>query len=170
MIAKHSSIFSGWNVANRITWRNSIIGRILPLWAGDFLGVFNMAIVFVLYGAILVLALWLPGAASTGAVIAFTVLYGIPLGFFGAAIPALVARISDIREIGVRIGMTFIMNGIAGLLGNPLSSLLIGVGHTTGARAYDGFKIFCGVAIVISAIFFVLARVRHGGWSIMKMV
>ncbi|ROV91646.1 hypothetical protein VSDG_07941 [Cytospora chrysosperma] len=148
----------------------SIIGRILPLWAGDFLGVFNMAIVFVLYGAILVLALWLPGAASTGAVIAFTVLYGIPLGFFGAAIPALVARISDIREIGVRIGMTFIMNGIAGLLGNPLSSLLIGVGHTTGARAYDGFKIFCGVAIVISAIFFVLARVRHGGWSIMKMV
>lgn len=59
---------------------------ILPLWAGDFIGIFNIAIIFALYGAVLVFGLWLPGSGSTSASNAFTVLYGVLIGFFGVSI------------------------------------------------------------------------------------
>ncbi|KAI0009453.1 major facilitator superfamily domain-containing protein [Xylariaceae sp. FL0662B] len=148
----------------------SIFGRILPLWAGDFLGIFNVATIFILYGAILVLALWYPDPNSTSAVIAFSALYGAPLGFFLAAIAALAAEISDIREIGVRIGATFLVNGIAGLISNPLAGLLIGASGTTGAASYNGLKLFCGLAAVVAGILFASTRVCHGGWKLNKKV
>ncbi|KAK5628285.1 hypothetical protein RRF57_004000 [Xylaria bambusicola] len=149
----------------------SIIGRIVPLWAGDHLGVFNMATIFVFLGAILVLALWVPGAGSSGAVIAFTVLYGLPLGYFVATIAALVAKISDIREIGVRVGATFFVNAVAGLVGSPLAGLLIGVGNwSSGPEEFRGLQIFCGLAILVSALLFGLTRVYTGGWSVTKRV
>ncbi|KAI0379434.1 major facilitator superfamily domain-containing protein [Hypomontagnella monticulosa] len=127
----------------------SVLGRIFPLWAGDYIGPFNMVTIFVLYGAVLVLALWLPGAANTSAVIAFAALYGVPLGLFSAAIPALVARISDIKEIGYRVGTTFLINGIAGLIGNPIAGLLIGAGWTEGPQSYNGLRLFCGLAMIV---------------------
>ncbi|KAI0180670.1 major facilitator superfamily domain-containing protein [Hypoxylon sp. FL1284] len=148
----------------------SIIGRVFPLWAGDYLGPFNMVTIFVLYGAILALALWIPGAANTGAVIAFAALYGVPLGLFSAAIPALVARISKIEEIGYRVGTTFLINGIAGLIGNPIAGLLIGAGWTEGPQSYNGLRLFCGLAMVVAAVFFAASRVLIGGWKLNRKV
>ncbi|KAI0892757.1 major facilitator superfamily domain-containing protein [Annulohypoxylon nitens] len=148
----------------------SILGRILPLWVGDYLGIFNIATIFVIYGAILTLGLWYPSPDSVNAVIAFSALYGAPLGFFLAAVAALAAEISDIHEIGVRVGATFLVNGIAGLLSNPLAGLLIGAGGTTGGASYDWMKIFSGLATIIAGLLFATTRVYHGGWKIVKKV
>ncbi|KAI0905315.1 major facilitator superfamily domain-containing protein [Ustulina deusta] len=149
----------------------SIIGRIVPLWAGDHLGVFNMATLFILLGAVLVVALWIPGVGSSGAVIAFAVLYGLPLGYFVATIAALVAKISDIREIGVRVGATFFVNAIAGLIGSPVAGQLIGVGNwSSGPEEFRGLQIFCGLAVFVSALLFGLTRVYIGGWSLATRV
>ena len=129
-----------------------------------------MVTIFVLYGAVLVLALWLPGAANTSAVIAFAALYGVPLGLFSAAIPALVARISDIKEIGYRVGTTFLINGIAGLIGNPIAGLLIGAGWTEGPQSYNGLRLFCGLAMAMAGLFFMTTRVLIGGWKVDRKI
>ncbi len=153
------------------SFSHSIIGRIVPLWAGDHLGVFNMATLFILLGAVLVVALWIPGVGSSGAVIAFAVLYGLPLGYFVATIAALVAKISDIREIGVRVGATFFVNAIAGLIGSPVAGQLIGVGNwSSGPEEFRGLQIFCGLAVFVSALLFGLTRVYIGGWSLATRV
>ncbi|KAI0129662.1 hypothetical protein BJ170DRAFT_283477 [Xylariales sp. AK1849] len=77
------------------SYRLGILGRIFPLWAGDHIGIFNKATLFILYGSVLVVALWHPGDATTDAVIPFTVLYGIRFGPFGlfAAMAALISQI-----------------------------------------------------------------------------
>jgi hypothetical protein len=118
---------------------------------------------FTFYGTVLALALWIPAAASTDGVIAFAVLYGVPLGVFSAIIPALVAGMSDIKKIGYRVGTTFLINGIAGLIGNPIAGALIGVNGTTGADSFLGVKIFCGVATGISTSLFIITRVYLKG-------
>ncbi|KAI8629901.1 major facilitator superfamily domain-containing protein [Xylariaceae sp. FL1651] len=149
---------------------SSIIGRILPLWAGDYLGAFNMITILMLYGAILVLALWIPGAANIDAIIAFTALFGIPLGCFNAIIPALVAKISVIEEIGFRVGTTFFIVSIAALIGNPIAGLLIGKGWTEGADSYNGLKLFCGLAIGVSGFLFMATRVQIVGVGLKKKI
>ncbi|KAI0016491.1 major facilitator superfamily domain-containing protein [Xylariomycetidae sp. FL0641] len=147
----------------------SILGRIVPLWAGDHFGIFNVATVLIFYGAILVLGLWYPAPGSTNTVIAFSALYGAPLGFFLAAVATLAAQISDIREIGVRVGATFLVNGIAGLISNPLGGSLIGVGGRTGPASFDGLKLFCGLSILVSGCLFATTRIYHGGWNLAKI-
>ncbi|KAI1742637.1 major facilitator superfamily domain-containing protein [Xylaria scruposa] len=149
---------------------SSIIGRIVPLWAGDHLGPFNTITVFMLYGAILVLVLWIPASANTNGIIAFAALYGVPWGCFNAIIPALVGEISAIEEIGFRVGMTFFMNSIAVLIGNPIAGELIGKGWKSGAESYNGLKLFCGLSIAVSGLLFSAARIQIGGYKLKKKI
>ncbi|KAJ3578843.1 hypothetical protein NPX13_g1717 [Xylaria arbuscula] len=149
---------------------SSIIGRVLPLWAGDHVGPFNTIAFLMLYGSILVLALWIPAAANVSAIIAFTALFGIPLGCFNAIIPALVGKISEIEEIGFRVGTTFFAVSIAALIGNPIAGLLIGQGWTEGAASYNGLKLFCGLSIAISGLLFAVTRIQIGGYKLNKKV
>ncbi|RYC60917.1 hypothetical protein CHU98_g5291 [Xylaria longipes] len=149
---------------------SSIIGRIVPLWAGDHVGAFNTITILMLYGAILVLALWIPAAANTNAIIAFTALFGIPLGCFNAVIPALVGKISVIEEIGFRVGTTFFVVSIAALIGNPIAGLLIGKGWTEGAESYHGLKLFCGLSIAVSGLLFLITRIQIGGYGLKKKI
>lgn len=123
-----------------------------------------------LYGAILVLALWIPGAANANAVIAFTALFGVPLGCFNAVIPALVGKISAIEEIGFRVGTTFFIVSLAALIGNPIAGLLIGKGWTEGAESYHGLKLFCGLAIAVSGVLFLVTRIQIGGYRLNKKI
>ncbi|KAI0913902.1 major facilitator superfamily domain-containing protein [Ustulina deusta] len=148
---------------------SSIIGRVVPLWAGDHVGPFNTIAILMLYGAVLVLALWIPAASNSNAIIAFTSLFGIPLGCFNAIIPALVGKISPIEEIGFRVGTTFFVVSIAALIGNPIAGLLIGKGWTEGAESYNGLKLFCGLSIAVSGSLFVVTRIQVGGYRFKKI-
>ncbi|GAP84537.2 putative MFS general substrate transporter [Rosellinia necatrix] len=149
---------------------SSIIGRILPLWAGDHVGAFNTITALMLYGAVLVLALWIPAAANINAIVAFTALFGVPLGCFNAIIPALVGKISAIEEIGFRVGTTFFVVSIAALIGNPLAGLLIGKGWTDGAESYHGLKLFCGLSVAVSGLLFLATRIQIAGWGLNKKI
>ncbi|KAI0183702.1 monocarboxylate permease-like protein [Xylaria flabelliformis] len=149
---------------------SSIIGRVVPLWAGDHVGPFNTIAVLMLYSAILVLALWIPAAANTNGIIAFTTLFGVPWGCFNAIIPALVGEISAIEEIGFRVGTTFFINSIAVLIGNPIAGELIGKGWKSGAESYNALKLFCGLSIAVSGLLFLAARIQIGGYRLKKKI
>ncbi|ORY10188.1 putative MFS monocarboxylate transporter [Clohesyomyces aquaticus] len=130
----------------------SMIGRIFPLWAGDHIGSFNITI-FQRERRYRVRSLvW----RSSGCLLSY--------------IPALVTGMSDIKEMGYRVGTTFFINGVAGLDGNPIAGALIGAGGTTGADSFRGLKFFCGLAMVVSRILFVVTRVYLGSWKVNKKV
>ena len=102
----------------------SIFGRILPGWLGDRFGRFNVTVLMCYMCGILCLALWLPAAANTP-VILFSAFYGFGSGAFVSMMPALVAKITDIRQIGVRSGTLFALISIAGLIGNPIGEFCL---------------------------------------------
>ncbi|KAL7623746.1 hypothetical protein AAE478_005299 [Parahypoxylon ruwenzoriense] len=121
----------------------NIFGRILPAHLGDVYGVFNVCIVFTLFSGFISLALWLP-AASTAPIIVFAVLYGFASGLTLAIIPALVASISDVHKLGLRVGTLYAFSSFGALFGSPIAGAIV----TAQNGGYSGLKIFCGVALI----------------------
>ena len=143
----------------------SVLGRILPGYLGDNFGRFNVTIAMCYLCGILCLALWLPAAANAP-VIVFAVFYGFGSGAFVSMVPALVARISDIRQIGLRSGTLFACISIAGLVGNPIAGAL-------SVRNDGGFvylQIFAGVAIVLGSTLMIATRGVIVRWKVFTIV
>lgn len=70
-----------------------VVGRTVPTWAADYVGRYNMAIIFSLLSSIVVWAFWIPLHNSNAGIIIFAVFYGIFSGAVIALTPALVAQI-----------------------------------------------------------------------------
>lgn len=121
----------------------SIFGRIFPAHLGDVYGVFNVCIVFTLFSGVISLALWLP-ASSTAPIIVFALLYGFASGLTLAIIPALVASISDVRKLGLRVGTLYAFSSFGVLFGSPIAGAIV----TAQNGRYSGLEIFCGVALL----------------------
>jgi MFS family permease len=138
---------------------NSVFGRTVPGYLADRVGRYNVMIIFSYLSAILVLALWLPSRSNAPAIV-FSALYGFGSGAFVSLAPALVAQISDLREVGVRNGTFFSIISFAALTGTPIGGALVpDVLH----GSYTKLQIFCGVVMIAGATLFVAARVAVGG-------
>ena len=117
-----------------------------------------MQILMVVATGIVIFAAWLP-AKSNSVVIVFSALYGFASGTFVSLLPALISQISDIRVIGVSIGMTYFVVSFAGLTGNPIGGALLRL-HD---GEYLGLQLFCGIVVMAAAVFLLMARLRLGG-------
>lgn len=131
----------------------SIIGRLVPTYIGDKVGRFNVNVFFVFFTSLLVLCVWLPTHGNTATII-FAVLYGVATGAFIGLAPALVAQISNIREIGLRIGILFAFSSLGALAGNPIGGALI----TKDNGGFQSCQIFTGVCLFIGSLMFLGAR------------
>ncbi|KAI1395160.1 major facilitator superfamily domain-containing protein [Hypoxylon fuscum] len=140
----------------------SIFGRTFPAHLGDVYGVFNVCIVFTLFSGVISLALWLP-AASTAPIIVFAVLYGFASGLVVAIIPALVASISDIQKLGLRVGVLYAFSAFGVLVGSPIAGAIV----TSQGGGYSGLKIFCGVTLITGGIFIIFSRVKLVGLGLL---
>lgn len=143
----------------------SIFGRTLPGWIADRLGRFNTMIVTSYASALLVLCLWIP-ATSNPPIIVFAVLYGFTSGAFVSLAPALIAQISDIRQIGMRTGTMFAVISIAALTGSPIGGEL----NKRSNGSYTTLQIFCGCMMIGGSTFFLAARISLAGWKVGKKV
>lgn len=137
----------------------SIFGRTVPGYLADRVGRYNVMIIFSYLSAILVLALWLPSRSNAPAII-FSALYGFGSGAFVSLAPALIAQISDLREVGVRNGTCFSIISFAALTGTPIGGALV-PDVLTGS--YTRLQVFCGVVMLAGATLFVVARIVVGG-------
>lgn len=115
-------------------------------------------IVTAFLSATLVLALWIP-AKSNVPIILFSTFYGFSSGAFVSLAPALIAQISDIRQIGMRTGTMFAVISLAALTGSPIGGVLL----SREGGQYLYLQIFCGVMMIAGSTIFVLARVSVGG-------
>ncbi|KAJ4343891.1 hypothetical protein N0V87_000174 [Didymella glomerata] len=143
----------------------SIFGRIIPGALADKVGKFNMQSLFCTVAGIIVLALGLP-ASGNAAYITFAALYGFASGAYVSLLPAQMAQISEVHQIGVRVGVTFAVVSIAGLIGNPIAGAIVAHNH----GKYWGLNVFAGVFLMVGAGLFVLTRFYVAKWKVAAKV
>ncbi|KAL2863151.1 putative MFS monocarboxylate transporter (Mct) [Aspergillus lucknowensis] len=143
----------------------SLFGRIFPGWLGDRMGNYNAQILMSVFSGTLSLALWIP-AKDNALVIVFAALYGFGSGAFVALLPAMIAQISDIKEIGTRTGVEFAIMSVAALVSNPIGGALIRYDPVDFSR----LQIFCGTVLLGGAFFFALARMALAGPGLVQKV
>lgn len=131
----------------------SVFGRTLPGYFADRFGRFNAMIVTSYLSAILVLALWLPAKGNVP-IILFAAFYGFSSGAFVSLAPALIAQISDVRQLGTRVGTLFCIISLAALTGNPIAGQLV----KQEKGDFKHLQIFCGIMMIGGATTFIVAR------------
>lgn len=113
---------------------------------------------------VVTLALWIPGT-TTGATLAFGAIYGFTSGGFISLSPAVIAQISDLREIGARSGVLLFVGSLGALTGSPLAGAIL----TAQGGDYLGLKIFNGLTILVGALFVFLARTVQVKFRLVKI-
>lgn len=144
----------------------SVLGRILPMWLSDKFGILNMTILCTLASAVLAFG-WM-GIVNLAGIIVFTVLYGITSGAVVVGAPvAIMALAPDMSRLGTRMGMSFVLAGIAILVGTPIAGAIFG--DFTRERWLGGIGYSAG-GLILGAILMVLSRnalgKRRGIWKI----
>lgn len=130
----------------------SLFGRLLSGVFGDRFGLFNVFIIVCYIAGLWILALWIP-AYNDACRVAFAVLYGFFSGAYVSQMPALVAQVSPLRDIGIRVGLIFFCSAIPALTSNPIAGAILG-----GDYHWASAKSFAGVMCVIGTCFVVLTR------------
>ncbi|KAK9249420.1 major facilitator superfamily domain-containing protein [Lipomyces tetrasporus] len=141
----------------------SIFGRIIPAILADQVGQYNMNIIGITLAGVVTIALWIP-ATNTGSQVAYAVLYGFFSGTFVALIPACTAKISNIRDIGTRVGLMFFCLSLTSLAGVPIGGAIIG--DATSQKRWNGMMAFAGAFLIIGGIMNWIARVKLVGPSL----
>lgn len=137
----------------------SIFGRILPGILADKAGRYNVMIMMTALSAILTLALWIPGSHSAAAIIVYAMSFGFTSGAFISLIPALVAQLSDIRQIGIRTGTAFAVQSFGALTGSPIGGAIV----SAQGGDYLGLQLFCGLSMAASVVVYIVARTLFVG-------
>jgi MFS family permease len=118
-----------------------------------------------LVAGILVLALGLP-ASGNAAYIAFAAFYGFASGAFVSLLPAQIAHISKVDQIGIRVGVQFACISFAGLVGNPIAGAIVAKNH----GQYWGLNVFSGVMLLAGASMYVVTRMYIAEWKLFAKV
>ncbi|PKS07137.1 hypothetical protein jhhlp_005737 [Lomentospora prolificans] len=139
----------------------SILGRILPGFAADRFGRFNIMIMVGFLTALFTLVLWIPGK-SNAAIIVFMVIFGFTSGGFISLSAPLIAQICDIRQIGTRTGAAFAIQSFGGLTGSPIAGAIV----SAQGGDYLGLQLFCGITMMASVALFIVARHLQVGFKL----
>ncbi|KAI1505079.1 major facilitator superfamily domain-containing protein [Biscogniauxia marginata] len=143
----------------------SIPGRILPGILGDKVGRYNMMILISGLSGVITLALWIPGR-STAATIVYGGVFGFASGGYISLLPAIIAQISDIREIGTRSGIALFVGSLGALTGSPIGGAIVAA---QGGSTYLGLQLFCGLAMTVGMLWFAASRGVQVGVRVVKI-
>jgi hypothetical protein len=114
----------------------------------------------ILMATILVLALWVP-AESDAARNVFAALYGVSSAALLSIVPNLAAHVcTDVKRVGSYTGLTCLAMSPGLLITLPAGGALVGDRHPDSSP-YLSMKLFCGFAMGVGGLFFVIARGLH---------
>lgn len=83
-----------------------ILGRVVPSYLSDIFGRFNVLVPCAFLAGLSTLVFWV-FADTLAPIMIYAVTYGFFSGAFNALIMPCIAQVSEIREIGTRIGMLY---------------------------------------------------------------
>ncbi|KAI0694929.1 MFS general substrate transporter [Cerioporus squamosus] len=133
----------------------SVLGRIAPAHFADAFGRFALLVPCAALAGLSTLLLW-PAAHSFVPLAAYAALYGLFSGAFNALIVPCIAQISDIREIGMRIGLLYSIISFPSLVGNPAAGALLRLTH----GSYSGLIVLSGTSVIVGSLFMLMAKLR----------
>ncbi|KAJ7162664.1 MFS general substrate transporter [Mycena crocata] len=136
-----------------------VVGRVAPAYLSDSIGRFNLLAPAALLSGLLCLLFWL-FAKSLVPLMLFAAAYGFTSGAFISVITPCVAQISDIRQIGSRIGILYSIISFPSLVGGPAAGALLeaGKGTYTGMILFAGFTVIAGSFLIFAAKFKIDSR------------
>lgn len=137
----------------------------LPGIVADKIGRFNVIIAISLLSAIFVLAVWIP-VENTAGIVVFAVMFGFSSGGVISLAPTLIAQVSDIRQIGTRVGTAFAIQSVGALVGSPIGGAI----NTAQHGDYLGLQLFCGCSMLLGVCMFCFSRYFQVGFAINKKV
>lgn len=117
---------------------------------------FGLAVVLITVcylSALFTLAIWIP-AKSNAVAILFAALYGFSSGGVVSLGPAVIAQISRVDELGVRLGTYFAVISIAALVSNPIGGALVPNAQTD---PFWKLQVFAGVMMAVGSTLYVAA-------------
>jgi MFS transporter, MCT family, aspergillic acid transporter len=138
----------------------SLIGRLSSGFLADKLGRFNAFITACYTAGILIIAMWIP-AFNDSTIIAFTVLFGMFSGAYISLMPALIAQLSPIDEIGYRNGISNLAGSVGGLVTTPIAGKIL-----QGHGGLVGMKIFAGTFMLAGTTGVLAARIARTGFKL----
>ncbi|KAJ7085107.1 MFS general substrate transporter [Mycena belliarum] len=132
-----------------------VVGRVAPAILSDSIGRFNLLAPSALLSGLLCVFFWL-FAKSLVAIMLFAAAYGFTSGAFISVITPCVAQISDIRQIGSRIGILYSVISFPALVGGPIGGKLL----EAGKGNYTGMILFAGLTVIAGAFFILAAKLQ----------
>ncbi|CAK5274464.1 unnamed protein product [Mycena citricolor] len=132
-----------------------VIGRIAPAYLSDTFGRFNLLIPAAFLSGALSVFFWL-FARSLVSLMLFAAAYGFTSGAFISVITPCVAQISDIRQIGSRIGLLYTIISFPSLAGGPAAGALL----QAGKGSYTGTILFSGIAVMLGSFVILAAKLK----------
>ena len=138
----------------------SVPGRILPNFAGDYIGPMNVLVPASFMTGVMALV-WID-VHSLGGIIAFACFYGFFSGAFISIAPVgIVVLTPDLRKIGARMGQSFFVCSWGLLIGTPVSGAIL---SSTGK--YLGVQLFSGILLLATATAFFVSRTCKVGFKL----
>ena len=142
----------------------SLLGRVLPNFAADYIGTLNMQVLFVSVAAVLSLALL--AIHTTGGILAFCVLYGFFTGtFMSLPGPTVTSMSPNLAFLGGRMSMAFMTAGTGLLIGTPVAGAILNGG---GGDNWTMLQVWSASLLVLSAVCMLGARGAKVGWGLLK--
>ncbi|KJZ76209.1 hypothetical protein HIM_04291 [Hirsutella minnesotensis 3608] len=128
-----------------------VIGRILPNYVADQVGALNISIPTFAISSVLVFCFM--AIRSPTALYAWVVPYGIVAAADQSLFPAVISLLTtDVRKLGVRMGMVFTIISFASLTGPPIAGAIIASsGGYAGAEAFAGGSFAMGCGFLVAA-------------------
>ncbi|PPR01029.1 hypothetical protein CVT26_015630 [Gymnopilus dilepis] len=133
---------------------SSFFGRIASSFLADVVGVGNLVVGCTFCCTVVIFAMI--GISSVASVVIIAVLFGFFSGMYIALMAPMVANLADhFSEIGLRMGIGFMLAGIGGLIGTPIEGAILtsryewwraevftGIMALTGCVCYSGMLFF----------------------------
>ncbi|KAI0642839.1 MFS general substrate transporter [Trametes meyenii] len=133
----------------------SIFGRVAPAYLADVVGRFNIAAPSAFLMGLFALVFWM-FARSLVAIVLFAVVYGCFAGAFLAMQIPCVAQISNIEEVGTRIGILYSVASFGVLAGGPAAGATLKISQ----GSYTGMMILCAVLNILGSLLLLAAKCR----------
>ncbi|KAJ7882538.1 MFS general substrate transporter [Mycena olivaceomarginata] len=132
-----------------------VIGRIAPAYLSDKIGRFNLLAPAAFLSGLLCVLFWV-FARSLVPLMLFAAAYGFTSGAFISVITPCVAQISDIRQIGSRIGILYSIISFPSLVGGPAAGALLEAGN----GQYTGMILFAGLTVIAGSFLILAAKLK----------